>query len=163
VLDFAAVNLRELLLTPTEYLAAEKTLEGLSGADAERRVAGAPHSVAEIVGHLAFWQEWFYARCVGEAAAMVSSAAMGWPEVAEGSWEMVRARFLDRLVQVAALGDGDVSRRLSPAIEFPPLANYTVGDALAHVGTHNAHHLGQIILLRQLMGAWPPPAGSWTW
>ena len=31
------------------------------------------------------------------------------------------------------------------------------------VATHNAHHLGQVILLRQLLGAWPPPAGSWTW
>jgi hypothetical protein len=28
---------------------------------------------------------------------------------------------------------------------------------------HNAHHLGQIILLRQLFGAWPPPSGRFTW
>jgi hypothetical protein len=31
------------------------------------------------------------------------------------------------------------------------------------MATHTAHHLGQIIVLRQLLGAWPPPAGSWTW
>jgi len=36
-------------------------------------------------------------------------------------------------------------------------------DWFLHVATHNAHHLGQVILLRQLTGAWPPPAGSWTW
>jgi hypothetical protein len=35
--------------------------------------------------------------------------------------------------------------------------------ALVHVANHNAHHLGQIVLLRQLMGRWPPPSGSWTW
>ena len=50
-----------------------------------------------------------------------------------------------------------------PALEFPPLASYTVRDALVHVANHNSHHLGQIITLRQLMGAWPPPGGGWTW
>ena len=49
---------------------------------------------------------------------------------------------------------------------IPParaLARYTVGDALAHLAQHNSHHLGQVILLRQLMTPWPPPTGSWTW
>jgi uncharacterized damage-inducible protein DinB len=52
---------------------------------------------------------------------------------------------------------------VSPPIEFPPLASYSIGDVLVHVATHNSHHLGQVIVLRQLMGKWPPPAGSWTW
>jgi uncharacterized damage-inducible protein DinB len=52
---------------------------------------------------------------------------------------------------------------VTPPIEFPPLTHYTIADALTHVATHNAHHLGQVILLRQLAGTWPPPAGSWTW
>ena len=52
---------------------------------------------------------------------------------------------------------------ITPAIEFPPLAHYTVGTALVHIAQHNSHHLGQVILLRQLMALWPPPAGSWTW
>jgi uncharacterized damage-inducible protein DinB len=40
---------------------------------------------------------------------------------------------------------------------------YTVGEALVHVSTHNSYHLGQVIVLRQMLGAWPPPAGSYTW
>jgi len=52
---------------------------------------------------------------------------------------------------------------LTPAIEFPSLAHYSRRDVLVHVATHNAHHLGQVILLRQLLGVWPPPSGSWTW
>jgi uncharacterized damage-inducible protein DinB len=68
---------------------------------------------------------------------------------------------------MAALGsaghDGDVERPLTPAIDFPPLANYTVRDAVTHVAQHNAHHLGQVIVLRQMMECWPPPSGSWTW
>jgi uncharacterized damage-inducible protein DinB len=89
--------------------------------------------------------------------------------VPAGSWPELRARFLDRLQALAALADGDVAATaataapLAPPIEFPPLAGYTLSDALVHVATHNAHHLGQVVVIRQSQGTWPPPAGSWTW
>ena len=157
------MNAQEFLISPIGYLAPEKLLDGLSAADAERRINVEVHSVAEVVSHLSFWQDWFYARCTGAHAPMVSSAAAGWPAVSSGSWPDLRLRFLNRLQQIAALAEGDVTRPLTPAIEFPPLAHYTIDDVLTHVATHNAHHLGQVILLRQLSGTWPPPAGSWTW
>lgn len=157
------MNLREHLTSPTAFLAPEKVIEGLSNEDAERHVAGASHSVAEIVAHLAFWQDWFYARCSGQARPMVSSATAGWPEVLANSWPALRSSFADRLEQLAVLADGDIAKPLTPRIEFPPLVNYTIGDALIHVATHNSHHLGQVIVLRQLLQAWPPPGGSWTW
>lgn len=157
------MNVREFLTSPTAYLAPEKALEGLSAAQAERHVTGTPHSIAEIVAHLGFWQDWFYRRCLGQAAPMVSSAAIGWPAVPADSWPVVRSGFLNRLQQLAVLADGNLTKPVTPAIQFPPLATYTVGDALVHVATHNSHHLGQVIVLRQLLGAWPPPAGSWTW
>ena len=28
---------------------------------------------------------------------------------------------------------------------------------------HNSYHVGQIILLRRLLKAWPPPGGGDTW
>jgi uncharacterized damage-inducible protein DinB len=31
------------------------------------------------------------------------------------------------------------------------------------MAAHNSHHLGQVVLLRQILGAWPPPSGSYTW
>jgi len=86
------MNLREFLSLPVTFLAPDKALDGLDLPAAEAHLPGAPHSIAEIEAHMAFWQDWFL-----------------------------------------------------------------------HVATHNAHHLGQVILLRQLTGAWPPPAGSWTW
>lgn len=157
------MNLREFLTSPIAYLAPVQAIEGLDAADAERHAAGASHSVAEIIAHLAFWQHWFDARCSGRPEPMPSTAAAGWPAVTPGSWPVVQSRFLDGLDALAAFADGGVSRPVMPAIEFPPLAHYTVADALVHVATHNAHHLGQVIVLRQLLGTWPPPAGSWTW
>jgi DinB family protein len=156
---------RELLLEPLEFRAPEPTLDGLSPDLADRRLEGASHSIAEIVAHLAFWQDWFSRRCGGEDAPMVERAAHGWPAVAPGSWLIVRQQFLGGLAGLVAWADaaGSLETPLAPAIQFPPLAQYSRRDALVHVANHNAHHLGQVILLRQLLGAWPPPAGSWTW
>lgn len=157
--------MRELLTDTFAYLAPARALEGLAAEAADRRVDGASHSIAEIVAHLDFWQRWFCARCEGVDEPMVTSAASGWPTVAAGTWTTIEGQFLAGLERLAAIGDdaSRLERRLTPAIPFPPLANYTVRDALVHVATHNAHHLGQVIVLRQLMGFWPPPSGSWTW
>lgn len=128
------VNHREFLISPIAHLPPAKILDGLSVEAAERRSPDGPHSIADIVAHLAFWQDWFYDRCVGRATPMVASSAF--PQMQE--------RFLIRLQQLGEIGEG-------------------AADALVHVATHNSHHLGQVVLLRQLHGAWPPPAGSWTW
>jgi len=89
-------------------------------------------------------------------------AAEGWPAIEPGSWDSLRERFLVQLERLAAPGP-DRQRALDPPLEYPPLAHYTIADTLVHVAMHNAHHLGQVVLLRQQMGLWPPPAGSYTW
>jgi hypothetical protein len=64
----------------------------------------------------------------------------------------LQQQFVDGLSELTARADaaGDtLDRPLRPAIEFPPLAHHPKRDVLAHVATHNAHHLAQVILLRQ--------------
>ncbi len=159
------MSMREFLIDTFTHLPPAATLENLAPEDAERRIDGANHSIAEIVAHMDFWQRWFAARCEGQDAPMAGAAAEGWPVVANGSWPAIERSFLEGLERVAALGDEaeSLTRRIEPAIAFPPLAGYTRRDALIHVAGHNAHHLGQVVLLRQIMGLWPPPKGSWTW
>ena len=155
---------RPLLIDTLPFLSPRHTLDTIAPELADRRVPGAPHTIAELVAHLAFWQDWFAGRCDRTAGPMPQSAALGWPAPAPGGWDALRQRFLDGLERVAALGaHGDRARRLDPPIEFPPLAGITVGEVIIHVAAHNAHHLGQVVLLRQMLGAWPPPSGSCTW
>jgi uncharacterized damage-inducible protein DinB len=156
------MNGNHLLIDTVAHIPPPKALDQLSPADAERRLPGLSHSIADLVAHMSHWQEWFCRRCDGVAEPMAAPAARGWPEVAAGSWPEVHARFVAGLERAAALADrGD--QAITPAIEFPPLAGYTARDALVHIAQHNSHHLGQVIVLRQLMGLWPPPSGSWTW
>jgi uncharacterized damage-inducible protein DinB len=159
------MHTRELLIDTLTHLAPAKTLEGLKAADAERRVSGVNHSVAELVAHMTFWARWFCDRCDGIHAPMVTRAAEGWPAVTPGSWPEIECQFRDVLERAARIGDDPqrTAALITPPIEFPPLASYTVHDAMEHTAVHTAHHLGQVVVLRQLMGLWPPPAGSWTW
>src|SRR5262245_5761955 len=129
---------RELLIDTTPFMAPGRTLDGLSTADAERRPAGAPHSVAEVVAHMAFWQEWFGRRVQGTGGPMAAHAEEGWPAVEPGSWPALQERFLSQLERLARFAD-EGQRALAPPLEFPPLAGYTVRDALVHVAMHNAH------------------------
>jgi hypothetical protein len=39
----------------------------------------------------------------------------------------------------------------------------TIRDQLISLASHNAYHLGRIVVLRQLLGAWPPASGGFSW
>ena len=159
------MHLHSVLRGAHAYLTPQATLAGLAPDIAVRTPDGAEHSIAEIVLHMAFWQQWFLDRCDGRATPAPPRADAGWPAVAATSWDAILERFNDGFNRALTLADDETRSALaiSPPLEFNHLANYTQGDALIHVALHNAHHLGQVITLRQQMGAWPPPAGSWTW
>jgi hypothetical protein len=36
-------------------------------------------------------------------------------------------------------------------------------DQVEGIAAHNAYHLGRIVLIRQMLGSWPPPSGGDTW
>ena len=142
----------------------QDVLEALSADDAERRMdwPSASHSIAEIVAHMIFWQDWFLGRVKGSGEPAAATASIGWPEVKAGDWPKIHQRFMDGLKEVAAL-DPASKQAVDPPFEFPPMAHHTAGDVVSHVALHNSHHLGQVIVLRQCMGMWPPPSGGFTW
>ena len=147
------------------YLTPTAALAGLTPAHALHKSAPGAHSIAEIVAHMAFWQDWFLDRCDGVPSPMPIPASRGWPPVQDDEWESVLGRFERGFDRALALADLEprAAQAIAPPIEFEPLSRYTVGDVLTHVALHNAHHVGQVITWRQLQGTWPPPAGSWTW
>lgn len=100
-------------------------------------------------------------RRQGDASAG-KRALLGWPSAPVGGWESSRQHFIADLERAVGIGSDEAARarRIEPPIEFAPLANYTIAEAITHVAVHNAHHLGQIVTLRQILGTWPPPGGS---
>lgn len=158
------MDAQTLLVDTHSHLPPAATLAGLSPEEATRRVNGVPHTIAEIVAHMGFWQEWFTRGVAGEAIGPVVSAADGWPDAPARRWPEVCDDFLSGLDRLAAVvRELEPDAAVAPAFPVEMLHGYTARDVWEHVAQHNAHHLGQVVILRQMLGLWPPPAGSFTW
>jgi hypothetical protein len=83
-----------------------------------------------------------------------------------GGWDDLRTRFLASVLRTQELAitcDRLNEPFLPEGVDVPPFARESIGTGLLHAAVHNSHHLGQVVTIRQLMGLWPPAAGSMTW
>ncbi len=137
----------------------ERALDGLGGEDAVRRPDGSPHSVADVLAHMVFWQQRFLRIVDGEEPTRVEHAADGWPGASAEEWPSLVESYLRGLARYREIArdESELARPLVPGKEG------TVGASVASYYLHEAHHLGQVILLRRMIGAWPPPGGGDTW
>lgn len=139
------------------YVGVEASLSGISPGQATTRPDGLEHSVADLLAHVNWWLAWMLEVIeTGRAAPYPAHAADTWPATAETDWERLKSEFYQLLARV----DTHTSR---PDLASPVNHDETLGELLADFALHTAHHFGQIITVRQLVGAWPPPSGGDTW
>jgi uncharacterized damage-inducible protein DinB len=146
------------------HLDAAAILDGLTAEQAETKPNGLPYSIAELVSHLCFWQEWFNGCLVDGFTGIAQHSVDGWPAVQAGDWDVLRDRYLtsiDAAKQIAATAS--LADLLLPNAEVASLAKESRGSAVLRAAVHNSHHLGQVITMRRLMGLWPPPGGTIEW
>ena len=139
----------EHLFLTGEFSARADLLSGLTLEQVTLRPAGASHSIYDEVWHAATWQRIVVER--GQAAGDLYPSAA--PEH-EQQWNDVVRLFLDGARAAVALAESP--ERL--ALEAEP--GVTMADELNSLAVHNAYHLGKIVALRQMMGAWPPKAAT---
>jgi len=81
--------------------------------------------------------------------------------------EILRRRFLTGADEAAAIADRDAEQVQAvvrcPSPPSKPARRMTVREQLESLAAHNAYHLGRVVLLRQILGNWPPPSGGYTW
>ncbi|WP_019585734.1 DinB family protein [Deinococcus apachensis] len=139
------------------FVGVEAALSGLDAAVAVRRPEGLPHSVAELVAHVNWWNRWMLDVIEGgQAMPYPKHAADTWSAVGEADWGRVKAEFYELLARV----DTHTAR---PDLANPVNHDETIGELLADFALHTAHHFGQVVTVRQALGAWPPPGGGDTW
>ena len=83
-----------------------------------------------------------------------------------GSWLISLAIF--GCAAIARPAAAEDTQRLDHPVRCPsrpgaPTRIMSVRDQLISLAAHNAYHLGRIVLLRQLLQAWPPASGGFTW
>lgn len=149
-----------LLTGEGAHAKARSVLEGIEFKQLGVRPDVAPHSIYEELWHLVWWQDFILEEARGTKPENPAHASETWPEthapadVAEAR-ELVR-RFLAGLNRAIALAAETETLDIQAG-------KYTVRSLLETLLAHNSYHLGKIVLLRQLIGIWPPPSGGDTW
>jgi len=141
-------------------------LDGLTDVQAHTKPDGLPYSIADVVAHMCFWQEWFNACLVSGFTGIPKHSVDGWPAAPAGGWDALRERYIksiDEAKQIAAESKPLADPLLPADANVASLAHESRGSALLRGAMHNSHHLGQIITMRRLMRLWPPPGGTITW
>lgn len=133
-------------------------VEALDEDRAATRMEGWPHSCHDILLHIVYWQDLFLARLQHMPAPFPATAAEGWPEAGRNRWSDTVGRFSRGLD-----GAKGLARSADLSATVPEWRGIPVAEGISILAQHNSYHLGQIVLLRRVLGAWPPPAGGDTW
>lgn len=115
-----------------------KILDGLTFETAVKRVPSAPHSMYELVWHVEASQRFLLEHATG--------GEVDWANVRLWPSEEREEEFR------RALRDFEVGQAQAQMLAAAP--SDRARDALTDLAVHNAYHLGQIVLLRRLLGDW---------
>jgi len=145
-------------------------LEDLSADLASRKVEGHTWSIWEIVLHLNYWMAYDFKRILGAPDPYPDHAANSWPalppEASEESWNHTVSQFAALLQEWETLSRSDLQVLMRAANVISPHHAQQASSVLALILqtiAHNSYHVGQIVLTRRALGAWPPRKGGNTW
>ncbi len=141
-------------------------VEALTDTLVHTAVPHASHTIYAEIWHLAFWQQITLDWIAGTETPFPAQPTEAFPASTAETWPTLRQRFLDGAEQAAAAARDP--GRLDQFIRCPsrpgqPVRLMTVREQVESLAAHNAYHLGRVVLLRQLLGSWPPPSGGFTW
>jgi len=133
-------------------------------------VSGFPHTVWQILRHLNYWMDYELKRIDGHAAPYPATAAESWPvepkAASETKWRGEVMFFAKQLQELARLANSDPNFLSQPlAVKTPAHGQQsnTVHAVLWQTVVHNSYHIGQVVLLRRWLNAWPPKGGGDSW
>jgi len=148
-------QLRRILAWQDAHVGFEKSVEGLSPKLRGVRVVGFPHSAWELLEHMRITQHDILDFCRNPGYTEMTWPDDYWPKSAEPpserAWDDSIAAFRDDRAALEALA-ADESIDLFATI--PHGDGQTYLRELLLVADHNAYHLGQLVMVRQQLGAW---------
>jgi len=131
------------------FVPASLAVQGLTPDQANWRPPNGGHSVGQLAYHLWFWNTRELAGFQGmNSAPFKGSNDETFNNFDPGQWDAL-VKKLDQLLSdwEKAVETCDDQKLASKA------------SLIAHVATHNAYHVGQILYVRKLQGAWDPSKG----
>ena len=129
-----------------------KILGGITPELACREIAGLPYTIAGLLGHMNYWQDrrLELSQGMAELPEDFEFGVTDFPAVGPDAWEAQVAHFHEVLAQILATPERE------GALEQVHFGDRNVGIIITSHALHNSYHLGQIVLMRRLLGIWPP-------
>ncbi|MED3540584.1 DinB family protein [Bacillus toyonensis] len=119
-----------------------------------------PYSIYQLVKHMTYWQDFLLLAARDEKPVLSNQVGESWPEEecpsSEEEWKQAIQYFLQGIEQACTIAQ---TVQLDKPLESWP--GETPGGVLRNIASHNSYHLGEIVLIRRLFSAWPPPTGGY--
>ena len=141
------------------HVGTRNLFEELDWKVAGMRPEGAPHSIFQLLNHLTYWQDWVVKWLDGGNPKVRKHASGGWP----GNLTPTSAREWQQAVRRFRSGLERLARQSREADLLTTRGEYSRLGMLQAIASHNSYHAGQVVVLRQMLGKWPPPSGGVTW
>ncbi len=124
-------------------------VEGLTPEQAKWTDGHGNHSIGQLVNHLAFWNGRELQKLKGEKSSAYSgNNDETFNDFDSKTWAAV-VKNLDSIMK-------DLEKTVEGANDEQLKA---WASEVAHIGTHNAYHTGQIVYIRRSQGSWDPAKG----
>jgi uncharacterized damage-inducible protein DinB len=131
------------------FVPANIAVAGLTADQAKWTPGNGNHSVGQLAYHLWFWDTQSLARFKGDKPpAFSGNNDETFNDFTAEQWDDL----VKKLNQVMTDWEAAVANA-----DDQTLADHA--SLIAHVGAHNAYHIGQIIYVRKLQGVWDPGKG----
>ncbi|PYS99393.1 MAG: DinB family protein [Acidobacteria bacterium] len=140
------------------FVATKNAITGVTAEQAAWKFDGADNSIHEIINHLNFYNYAYLQRFKGidfEYSTNDNDETFDHGEAA--TWEEEAARF-DSIMNEWREEIEKANKMKFDEIA-PPRNEISWADLIGNINTHNAHHGGQIVLLRKLQGSWDQQKG----
>lgn len=131
------------------FVPANTAVAGLTPEQASWTDKSGNHSVGQLANHLVFWNQQELAKFKGEKPAKFSgNNDETFNSFDAKSWSAT----VDQLDAVLTAWEKAVE-----AADDKKISEWA--STIAHVGAHNAYHIGQMVYVRRLQGVWDPEKG----
>ncbi len=131
------------------FVPANVAVEGLTAEQATWTDGHGNHSVGQLANHLVFWNTQVLVKFKGQTPPKFSGNN-------DETFNNFDTKKWNETVQALDKVMTDLEKFVETADEKTLEKD---ASTIAHIGTHNAYHIGQIIFVRREQGSWNPEKG----
>ena len=143
------------------FVATKNALNNLTAQQAAWKPDGLDNSIWGTLAHLNFYNERYLRRFKGETVPPVEvenhETFSGDDEASESAWQAEATRFERIMSEWRSLIETAADEKLAQAVSNENQALWW--EIISNINAHNAHHGGQIVIIRKLQGSWDASKG----